>query len=41
MDQLVTRQERWRVKVAQEPDLRHVAVNSPIELVLNEDKECM
>ncbi|CAG8459120.1 4894_t:CDS:10 [Paraglomus occultum] len=39
MDQLVTRQERWRVKVAQEPDLRHVAINSPIELVLNEDKE--
>lgn len=35
------RQERWKQKVAQNPDLRSVSVSSPIEMVMNEENECM
>ncbi|CAG8434342.1 1359_t:CDS:10 [Diversispora eburnea] len=39
MEQMKLRQERWRTKVQQNPDLRSVAVSSPIEMVMNEENE--
>ncbi|RHZ47096.1 hypothetical protein Glove_593g29 [Diversispora epigaea] len=39
MEQMRLRQERWRAKVQQNPDLRSVAVSSPIEMVMNEENE--
>ena len=41
MEQMKLRQERWKQKVAQNPDLRSVSVSSPIEMVMNEENECM
>ncbi|CAG8811586.1 2657_t:CDS:2, partial [Racocetra persica] len=39
MEQMRLRQERWKVKVSQNPDLRSVPVSSPIEIVMNEENE--
>jgi hypothetical protein len=41
MEQMKLRQERWKIKVTQNPDLRSVPVSSPIEMVMNEENECM
>ncbi len=41
MEQMKLRQERWKLKVDQNPDLRSVPVSSPIEMVMNEENECM
>lgn len=40
MEQMKLRQERWKLKVAKNPDLRSVPVSSPIEIVMNEENEC-
>ncbi|CAG8597920.1 13973_t:CDS:10 [Funneliformis caledonium] len=39
MEQMKLRQERWKLKVDQNPDLRSVPVSSPIEMVMNEENE--
>ncbi|PKC06061.1 exocyst complex subunit Sec15-like protein [Rhizophagus irregularis] len=39
MEQMKLRQERWKLKVAKNPDLRSVPVSSPIEMVMNEENE--
>ncbi|CAG8464408.1 17265_t:CDS:10 [Cetraspora pellucida] len=39
MEQMRLRQERWKVKVSKNPDLRSVPVSSPIEIVMNEENE--
>ncbi|CAG8470214.1 2035_t:CDS:2, partial [Scutellospora calospora] len=39
MEQMKIRQERWKAKVSQNPDLRSVPVSSPIEIVMNEENE--
>ncbi|CAG8569039.1 30545_t:CDS:10 [Gigaspora margarita] len=39
MEQMSLRQERWKVRVSQNPELRSVPVSSPIEIVMNEENE--